>query len=74
MRDAHDPSLLAASVWEQAAARVRALHRDDDAEVAAPWNDALDHAAVVLEQEVGNVRAMGRMARMLIAGNTGRPE
>ena len=74
MRESGDPSLLAAAVWEQAAAKVGTLVREGvDAEVEA-WNDAIRHAVALLRREAGDVRTMGRMARMLITGNTGQQE
>lgn len=63
-----DPCGIAA-VWQQAADKVRALRRDDGTENVVPWNAAIDRAAELLEQEASDVRAMGRMAYLLIVGN-----
>jgi hypothetical protein len=74
MRDAYDPSVLAAKVWEQAAVKVSTLHRGGvDAEVES-WNDAIERAVELLKREAENVGEMGRMARMLITGNTDHQE
>jgi hypothetical protein len=68
MVDPEDPRGIA-SVWQQAAAKVSALRRDPHGEDAAPWNQAIDRAVGLLAQEAADVRAMGRMAYLLIVGN-----
>lgn len=74
LRDAYDPSQLAARVWEEAAVKVGTLHRGDDDPEIVSWNDAVHRAVELLNQEAENVREMGRMARMMIVGNTERQE
>ena len=69
MVDPEDPRGIA-SVWQQAAGKVGALRRDGQGDDVALWNQAIGLAESVLEKESADLRAMGRMAYLLIIGNT----
>lgn len=71
MGDLHDPNRVAA-IWQQAAVKVRGLVRDSPD--SDGWNAAIGHASEVLDREAEAIRVMGRMAQLLITGNTEPPE
>lgn len=68
MGEPRDPNRVA-DIWQQAAAKVAGLRREDSG-TDGGWNEAIAHASEVLEREAENIRVMGRMADFLITGNT----
>lgn len=64
----------AVAVWQQAAAKIVGLRRDDLAgDALTAWNEAIAQAAEVLENEARDVHLMAEMAHHLIVGNVHKP-
>jgi hypothetical protein len=68
MVDQHDPHGIAAA-WQQVADKVRELRRDEGSGDVARWNEVIDRATGLLEQQAFDAQVMGRMAYLLIVGN-----